>query len=87
MFRADPGEMGNLVFGKSLLIGLYCDHFPAVLLRFPQTFRKAGARSKVDHWLFSEQSFCRLLNSSFLAMLGIGKLLERKALSKIVKGG
>jgi hypothetical protein len=32
VFRADPGEVGNFVFGKNLLIGLYGDHFAAVLL-------------------------------------------------------
>jgi hypothetical protein len=59
--------MGDFVFGESLLSGLYCDHFSCRPLRFLQTFRTPEIRSEVDCPLFSEQSFCRLLNCSVLA--------------------
>jgi hypothetical protein len=73
VFRADACEVGNFVFGKSLLIGLYGDHFSCRPLRFLQTFRTPENRIQSRSLLFSEQSFCRSLNCSVMARPVVGK--------------
>jgi hypothetical protein len=52
VFQADPCEVGNFVFGKSLLIGLYGNHFSCRPLRFLKTLEHLKTGSKVDRYYF-----------------------------------
>jgi hypothetical protein len=60
MFRADPGEMGNFVFGESLLSGLYGDHFPAVLYDSCKRLEhlKTDPKSIADYFPSNQSAVC-----------------------------